>query len=110
MVTERMKTKAASAFLWDSPLDVAEEMVAALRPEVDTLIALTHIGHREDLKLAERCPQIDLILGGHSHTVLETPERVGDVYICQGGSHMRYAGLYEWDGHTLSGGLVSRGS
>lgn len=105
MVTERMKTQAASRFLWDPPLAVAESLAEELRPRVDLLIALTHIGHRQDRELAERGLGIDLILGGHSHTVIETPERVGNTWICQGGSHCRYVGVYEWSEAGLTGGL-----
>lgn len=96
MVTERMKTQAASRYLWDPPIPTAMTLARELRPNVDLLIALTHIGHRQDLELAERCPEIDAILGGHSHTVLPTPTRVGRTAVCQGGSHCRYVGVYEW--------------
>ena len=106
MVTERMKTKAASAYLWDPPLEVAAEMVRQLRPKVDLLIALTHIGHREDLHLAQQVPGIDIILGGHSHTVLQVPEKVQGAWICQGGSHSKFAGVYRWENGALTGGLV----
>jgi len=106
MVTSRMRTQAASAYLWRPPLETLREDAARLRPKVDLLIALTHIGHRSDVELAQNNPGIDVILGGHSHTVIQTPERYGSTYLCQGGSHGRYAGVYQWDG-SLSGGLVS---
>jgi len=97
MVTERMKlSAAASSFLWEQPIPVAREVVKRLKVSSDLLIALTHIGLREDRKLAEACPEIDLILGGHSHDVLEEPERIGKTWICQGGSHGRFAGVYRW--------------
>jgi 2',3'-cyclic-nucleotide 2'-phosphodiesterase (5'-nucleotidase family) len=105
MVTERMKTQAASRFLWDPPLKVAATLAEELRPRVDLLIALTHIGHRQDRELAACGLGIDVILGGHSHTVIETPERVGSTWICQGGSHCRYVGVYEWSDGELKGGL-----
>lgn len=106
MVTDRMKTRFASAFRWDPPVAVALETVRALRPEVDLLIALTHIGHRQDRELAESCPEINVIFGGHSHTILETPEQVNGVWIAQGGSHARFFGDYVWDEGALQGGLV----
>lgn len=106
MVTERMKTQAASAYLWDPPISTAAELAEELRPRTDLLIALTHIGHRSDRELAVTVPLFDAILGGHSHTVLETPEVVGKTAICQGGSHSRYAGVYEWtEKNGWSGGL-----
>jgi len=106
MVTARMRTQGASAFLWDPPLETAAQKAAELRGSCELLVALTHIGHRQDVKLAEAVPQIDLILGGHSHTVLPKPERVGTTWICQGGSHGRYSGQYVWDQGHLSGELV----
>ena len=107
MVTERMATKVASAYLWDPPIATAIELVGELRPTVDLLICITHMGYRLDRELAEKCQSIDMILGGHSHTVLESAELVGRVAVCQGGSHNRYAGVYEWDQSTgISGGLV----
>ena len=106
MVTSRMATSGASAYLWDDPIKAACNEVAELRSRVECLIALTHIGYKQDLELAEECPEIDVILGGHSHTVIETPLRVGGVWVCQGGSHGRFVGRYEWDEGDLSGGLV----
>ncbi len=97
MVTARMKTQAVSAFLWENPVDAAKRCVQLLKGEVDAIVALTHLGMRHDRALAEACPEIDLILGGHSHTRIDPPERVGGTWICQGGSHGRFAGLYTWE-------------
>lgn len=94
MVTSKMATQAASQYLWDPPIATAVELVAQLRSKADFVVALTHIGIVQDRKLALACPELDLILGGHSHTVLEEPEMVGSVAICQGGSHARYVGRY----------------
>ncbi|HVT12059.1 MAG TPA: metallophosphoesterase [Fimbriimonadaceae bacterium] len=96
MITERMATQAASAYLWDQPIPTAVAEAEKLRPEVDCLIALTHIGLRNDRELAARCDLFDLILGGHSHDVLTEPAIVGRTAICQTGSHGRYAGRYDW--------------
>ncbi|MBV9848341.1 MAG: metallophosphoesterase, partial [Armatimonadetes bacterium] len=70
MVTPRMAARALSAFLFDDPVDAARRQIAALRPQADVLIALTHIGIREDERLAAACPELALIVGGHSHVTL----------------------------------------
>jgi len=107
MVTERMATRAASSFLWDQPIPTACSLAKELRPKVDLLICLTHIGHRQDMELATQCPALDIIFGGHSHTVLATPAKIGKTFICQGGSHNRFAGVYVWtETDGLSGGLI----
>lgn len=109
MVTERMASKMISDFLWLDPIRSACQVVDELRPKVDVIIALTHIGYSQDLVLASRCPGIDIILGGHSHTVLENPEKHGETWIAHTGSHGRFAGLYSYDidDRALTGGLRS---
>lgn len=92
MVTERMAAKAVSSFVFDDPIEVARKQVANLRYGADILIALTHIGIREDRRLAESVPGIDLIVGGHTHVVLEQPDIVNKIPILQAGSHGRFFG------------------
>jgi len=38
--------------------------------EVDFIIALGHSGYEVDMELAEKVPEVDLVVGGHSHTFL----------------------------------------
>lgn len=38
--------------------------------EVDKVVALTHIGYENDKELARNSRNIDIIIGGHSHTLL----------------------------------------
>ncbi|CAN5435847.1 hypothetical protein BH11ARM2_BH11ARM2_31200 [soil metagenome] len=109
MATERMKTRAAWSLRWTPPIPALIAAARELQPRVDVLIALTHIGFRQDESLAAACPELDFILGGHSHTVLAEPKEVNGVWIAQGGSHGRYAGVYGWDGKRLTGGLRSLG-
>ena len=92
MITERMKVAAVSAFVFDDPVTTAAGRVPELRPGCDLLVALTHIGLREDQRLAQTVPGIDLIVGGHSHVNLPTPERIGDAHIVQAGWHARHYG------------------
>lgn len=106
MVTAKMKSRAMSAFLWTDPIEAALRAAEELKPQVDVLIALTHIGIRQDRLLAEKCDLIDIICGGHSHTVLQKPEKVGRAWISHTGSHGRFVGKYAWDGVTLDGGLI----
>ncbi len=93
MVTERMKASlAVSSFVFDDPVKTAREMVARLRWEADVVIALTHIGIREDERLAREVSGIDLIVGGHSHVTLPTPQIVNGTPIVQVGFFARSYG------------------
>jgi 2',3'-cyclic-nucleotide 2'-phosphodiesterase (5'-nucleotidase family) len=95
MVTERMKVAAISSFVFDDPVTAAKRQVAELRYAADVLIALTHIGLTQDERLAREVSGIDLIVGGHSHSVLEEPRVVNGTPIVQAGWHARYYGHAE---------------
>jgi 2',3'-cyclic-nucleotide 2'-phosphodiesterase (5'-nucleotidase family) len=42
----------------------------------DLIVALTHLGLEEDIMLAEKVPEIDLICGGHSHNFMKKDEEI----------------------------------
>lgn len=107
MVTDRMLAKHASAYLWLDPIQAVKDALRRLPGDLVGILLLSHLGYRTDQKIAEACPTLSVILGGHSHTVLEQPTRIGDVWIVQGGSHARFLGVYDWDpaARMLSGGL-----
>lgn len=65
------------------------EALAALRPETDWVVCLSHLGFAADCALAERFGELDLILGGHSHTELEAPVVVNGVTISHVGPYGR---------------------
>ena len=47
--------------------EATQQAVTALRSQVDWLIVLSHLGQERDQHLIELFPQIDVVLGGHSH-------------------------------------------
>jgi 2',3'-cyclic-nucleotide 2'-phosphodiesterase (5'-nucleotidase family) len=75
------------------PIDVAREQVEILAPQVDRVVALTHIGLEPDRALAAAVPGIDLIVGGHSHTAMDAADEVGETWIVQSGQYARNVGV-----------------
>lgn len=59
-----------------------EDTFTSLRAQVDALtaagvnkiIALTHVGYTQDLQIAANVPGIDVVVGGHSHTLLSNTD------------------------------------
>ncbi|MDR0824496.1 MAG: metallophosphoesterase [Prevotella sp.] len=45
-----------------------------LKEKCDIIICLSHIGYHQDLVLAEKSNNIDIIVGGHSHTFMQQPD------------------------------------
>ncbi|MEB3251312.1 MAG: bifunctional UDP-sugar hydrolase/5'-nucleotidase, partial [Cyanobacteriota bacterium] len=72
--------------LEDAAAEVGKICNAYKNEDIDLTILLTHIGFEEDKKLAAMLdPEwgVDMILGGHSHTVLEQPAQVNNILIAQ---------------------------
>lgn len=80
------------------PLDasIRTEVDKFKRQNINKIILLSHLGYSHDLKLAERHPDLDVIVGGHSHSFLGElnlpgfpapmgpyPTQVGQVLIVQ---------------------------
>jgi 2',3'-cyclic-nucleotide 2'-phosphodiesterase (5'-nucleotidase family) len=75
----------------------AREEIPKFRGKTDNVIALTHMGVAEDKNLAAKVNGLDLIVGGHSHTALQTPVMQRDpagriVPIVQTGMHGNFVG------------------
>ena len=89
--------------------------VATLEGEgVDIIIALNHVGLNKDLAIAEAVPGIDVVIGGHSHTLMtngddETPAyptMVGDTPVAQAYAYTKYLGhltvTFDDDGNVMA--------
>ena len=69
--------------IYNDPVEVAQDMTRLLKKEqkCDLIICLSHLGYKykdepekiSDLKLATLTKDIDLIIGGHTHTFLDKP-------------------------------------
>jgi 5'-nucleotidase len=80
---------------FEEPHAHARKLIAELRPKVDLLICLSHLGYEPDQKLAHEAPGIDLIVGGHSHTRLNQAKIENGVPIVQTGAHGKALGVVE---------------
>jgi 2',3'-cyclic-nucleotide 2'-phosphodiesterase (5'-nucleotidase family) len=78
-----------------APQKIVEKHLKELRRDCDVVILLSHLGLEEDERLASKVEGIDVIVGGHSHTVLKEPVRVGKTLIVQAGSKGQYVGRVE---------------
>src|SRR5690606_38618728 len=65
-----------------SPIEITQDMVRILKKEekCDLVICLSHLGYQynsskiSDVLLAQQTQDIDLIIGGHTHTFLDKPQ------------------------------------
>jgi len=89
------------------PVEVALEY-EYLREESEIFVGLTHLGYSWDQELAQAMGSLDLIIGGHSHSVIETPGLYNDVLIAQAGADTNYLGKIVVEYCPSEGEVVSR--
>ncbi len=75
-----------------------------LKKKSNVFIALTHLGYDADELLAQQMPELDIIAGGHSHTVIKDPKEINGVLITQAGSNARNLGRIEF---TVENGKIT---
>lgn len=78
-------------------VEIARDIIAKHRQEVDILVLVSHLGLYDDIAIAEQTDGIDLILGGHTHSILKTPKRVKNTSIVHVGSNAEYVGRFDLD-------------
>ena len=86
---------------WTNYIARSKEIVKEIKrnKEADIIVCLSHSGYTteegsksEDAQLAKEVPGIDLIVSGHSHTVMKSPIKVGNTYIVSSGANTNYLG------------------
>jgi len=75
-----------------SALDVLPAAVRDTAAQADLVVLLSHQGIETDRRIAASVPGIHVIIGGHSHTVLQEPLQIESTSIVQAGSHGRFVG------------------
>lgn len=87
----RAEDKEKIGFL--TPQQSANEMIPKMKKDgADVIVVLSHLGIDEDVELAAKVKGIDVIVGGHSHTLMKKPVKVDNTLITQAGSFGRNFG------------------
>jgi len=84
--------------LEDASKEVGKICNAYKNDDIDLTILLTHIGIESDKQLATMLDPnwgVDMIIGGHSHTILEKPEKVNNILIVQAGTSTNQVGRFD---------------
>ena len=89
--------------VFEDTKEAAQRMVKILKEQeqVDLVVCISHSGTKEDIadsedeQLAKAVPEIDVIISGHTHTVLQQPIIVGDTIIVSSGSDSAYLGTLD---------------
>ncbi len=68
------------------PVKEVKKYIPDLKKIVDIIIVLSHLGVDADTAMARQLQDIDIIIGGHSHTIITEPLKIGKVIVAQAGA------------------------
>jgi len=76
-------------------IETVQKYLPEVRAQSDIVVVLTHIGIDEDSELAQAVPDIDIIVGGHTHLAMRTARTIGKTRIYQAGAYTENLGRVE---------------
>nr|NJM03091.1 hypothetical protein [Desulfobacula sp.] len=82
--------------------ELAGDIIARHRQDVDLLVLVSHLGLEEDMALAKATRGIDLILGGHTHSTTPTPLLVNQTLIVHSGAFGETVGRMDMEYDVLN--------
>ncbi|OIK10243.1 bifunctional metallophosphatase/5'-nucleotidase [Bacillus sp. MUM 116] len=74
------------------PIAELKNWIRKLKEKSDVIILLSHLGLNADEQIAENFPEIDVILGGHTHHFLQEGKLIGETLIAAAGKHGNFVG------------------
>ncbi|MGD9567004.1 MAG: 5'-nucleotidase C-terminal domain-containing protein [Sedimentibacter sp.] len=95
---------------FEDSIEASKKMVEELKDKTDVIVALAHIGLDESSvvtskAIAEAVEGIDVIIDGHSHTLLETGNLINNTLIAQTGNYdqnLGYVNIEVQNGEVVS--------
>jgi 5'-nucleotidase len=75
------------------PFEMLGNIAAEVKKQADLVILLSHLGINEDEKIAQTIPEIDIILGGHTHHLFPEGKRINDTLLCGAGKYGKFIGV-----------------
>jgi len=72
--------------------ELLPRLLNEVRPLCDILVLMSHLGIDADLKLANQYPEIDILLGSHTHHVFPNGEKIQHVQLAAAGKFGHYIG------------------
>lgn len=85
------------ALRFSRPELAMQRYIDVIDSRTDVIVVLSHLGVDTDKEIARMYPEVDVILGGHTHTKLAEPIFIGKTMICQTGDNGVHLGRLDLD-------------
>ena len=87
-----------------TPDDILPGVIEQVRAQgAQTILLLSHLGLRDDKRVAENIQGIDLLIGGHSHDKLDPPLEINGTIVAQAGEYGKVLGRLDLEIDPVTG-------
>ncbi|WP_119256678.1 5'-nucleotidase C-terminal domain-containing protein [Shinella zoogloeoides] len=70
--TEELSSPGPNVLIGNDVADITAAVAELKKEGVDKIVALTHVGYPRDLAAIAKIPDVDVVVGGHSHSFLSS--------------------------------------
>ncbi|WP_430603660.1 hypothetical protein IGJ02_001237 [Enterococcus sp. DIV0724b] len=72
--------------------EMLPQLIRDVQPQCDILVLMSHLGIDEDIKIANEFPEIDVLLGSHTHHLFKEGEKINGTQLSAAGKFGYYIG------------------
>ena len=76
----------------DNPFEALTEQIATLKDQSDVIVLLSHLGIHDDELIGQQYPDIDVVIGGHTHHIFHEGKMVDNTLLACAGKYGMYVG------------------
>ncbi|XTP56770.1 bifunctional UDP-sugar hydrolase/5'-nucleotidase [Niallia sp. Krafla_26] len=76
----------------EDPLEILKAQVTKLKDQSDIIVLLSHLGIGDDERIGREFPEIDVVIGGHTHHILHEGKLVNETLLTCAGKYGMYVG------------------
>jgi 2',3'-cyclic-nucleotide 2'-phosphodiesterase (5'-nucleotidase family) len=106
-VTDPVKTYSVFGLHVKKPEDVLPGLIEEVRSlGARTILLLSHLGLRQDQRVLENIAGIDVLIGGHSHSLLDPPLEINGTILAQAGEYGKVLGRLDLEIDPVTGKIV----
>ena len=74
------------------PFEALTEQIATLKDQSDVIVLLSHLGIHDDELIGQQFPDIDVVIGGHTHHIFHEGKMVDNTLLACAGKYGMYVG------------------
>ena len=92
----------------EDPLEELRNQVHAMKGKADLFVLLSHLGIHDDEQIGHEFPEVDVVIGGHTHHILHEGKMVDDTLLTCAGKYGMFVGHITLKVDSTTGKVIEK--